>query len=514
MSTTEATLAANKGSAVRSKGVRAQLAVAREPGVKQLALARAASKLGIATLSYGGMVYLAREGAEDIVVVLVGASGYIAALLFGLQGGTLADVMPKRWALFFGLALQSALCFFVPLKLGAGVWQLIVLLFLMSAISQVTTPAMKSAVRLVTTAAQVAAVSALIALLGSLGAAIGSSFLAPMIVRYSTIQMVMYSAGGVLGIAAIGALKLPSEPSRSKHDRKEEDRLFREAMVTPRRIASWVTSYPAAASMVLVGALVVALFEAINSLLPVYVREVLHTDPTLSVYIFAPAGVGFIIGTILSPQLIRLVGERWVAAMSFFFIAGGAILLGSIHAVAPYVANYSPLRIVEVAGKSLPDSVLATGLIAIPFNFGSTAAGASVQAWLNRYVPLERQGRTFGMQEVIEQALTITALLSLGAIGSLAGTQVVFFVAPIVVITFGVLIIQYSYRASGSDAPELGDSARSLVMGRGFGDPDIESRMGRADDLARQRELEPVKQRKPLPPARHPKTKGEPRGPS
>ena len=273
--------------------------------------------------------------------------------VFGLQGGTLADVMPKRWALFLGLALQSVLCFFVPLKLGAGVWQLIMLLFLMSAISQVTTPAMKSAVRLVTTAAQVAAVSALVALLGSLGAAIGSSFLAPMIIRYSTIQMVMYSAGGVLGIAAIGALQLPSEPKRTKKEQKEESQLFREAMVTPRRIASWVTAYPTAASMVLVGALVVALFAAINSLLPVYVREVLHTDPTLSVYIFAPAGVGFIIGTILSPQLIRIVGERWVAAMSFFFIAGGAILLGSIHVVAQYIANYSPLRVVEVAGKSL-----------------------------------------------------------------------------------------------------------------------------------------------------------------
>jgi MFS family permease len=273
-------------------------------------------------------------------------------------------------------------------------------------------------------------------------------------------------------------------------------------------MANWVTTYPNAASMVLVGALVVALFEAINSLLPVYVREVLHTDPTLSVYIFAPAGVGFIIGTILSPLLIRLVGERWVSALSFFFIAGGAILFGCIHLIAPYIAQYSPLRVVEVARVSLPETVLAAGLIAVPFNFGSTAASSSVQAWLNRYVPLERQGRTFGMQEVIEQALTITALLSLGAIGTLIGTQFVFLVAPLVVITVGVWFIRYSYRASGTEPPIIRETARSLVMGRGVGDPDIESRKGRADDLARERALEPVnpqrpptpkKPRKPLP---------------
>ncbi len=491
-----------------TRGIRAQLNVAREPGVKQLVIARAASKLGIATLSYGGMVYLAREGAQDIAVVMVSASGYIAALLFGLQGGTLADILPKRLALFLGLGLQAALCVIVPTKFGTGLWQLIALLFMMSAISQITTPAMKSAVRLVTTAAEVAAVAALVALLGSLGAAIGSSFLAPLLIRYSTIQMVMYAAGGVFAIAAIGALRLPSEPNRPKRERNEQEKLFREAVVTPKRMASWVTTYPNAASMVLVGALVVALFEAINSLLPVYVREVLHTDPTLSVYIFAPAGVGFIIGTILSPVLIRLVGERWVSALSFFFIAGGAILFGCIHLIAPYIAQYSPLRVVEVAGVSLPNTVLAAGLIAVPFNFGSTAAASSVQAWLNRYVPLERQGRTFGMQEVIEQGLTITALLLLGAIGTLIGTQFVFLVAPLVVITVGVWFIRYSYRASGTEPPVRHEAARSLVLGRGVGDPDIESRKGRADDLARelalgpgnpQRPPAPKKPRKPLP---------------
>jgi MFS family permease len=156
---------------------------------------------------------------------------------------------------------------------------------------------------------------------------------------------------------------------------------------------------------------------------------------------------------------------------------------------------------------SLPSTVLAAGLIAVPFNFGSTAASSSVQAWLNRYVPLERQGRTFGMQEVIEQALTITALLLLGAIGTLIGTQFVFLVAPLVVITVGVWFIRYSYRASGNEPPVRHEAARSLVLGRGVGDPDIESRKGRADDLAQERALgpgnpqrtTPKKPRKPLP---------------
>jgi MFS family permease len=460
----------NQAAVQRSKGIRAQLRIAREPGVQELVLARAASKLGIATLSYGGMVYLAREGASDITVVLVSASGYLAALLFGLQGGTLADILPKRWALAIGLGLQSLLCFLTPTFLGTDVLPLIALLFLVSAISQVTTPAMKSAVTLVTTMAEVVAVSALIGLIGSLGSAVGSTFLAPLLIRYSGIRAVMYVAGLVLGVAAIRALRLPDEAERI---RPNQEGLFRDSFVTPKRMAQWAASSPGVASMVLVGGLVVALFEAINSLLPVYVREVLHADPALSVYIFAPAGVGFLIGTILSPLLIRLIGERWVAAISLLCIASGAILFGTIHRVAPTLAPFSPLRIVEIFGVDLSDAILAAGFIVIPTNFGSTAAAASVQAFINKFVPLERQGRTFGMQEVIEQAVTIIALISLGGISSLTGAQVVYLVSPFIVIMVGVWFVRYSYRVVGENQPERRQAAQALVTGRGLGDPEM-----------------------------------------
>jgi MFS family permease len=453
-----------------ARGLRAQIQVAGEPGVKELVLARASSKLGIAVLSYGGMVYLARQGASDIAVVMVSASGYIAALLFALQGGTLADILPKRWALAVGLGLQALLCFITPSLFGTGVFALIALLFVISAISQVTTPAMKSAVTLVTTMADVVAVSALIGLIGAIGSAVGSTFLAPLIIRYSGIQAVMYVTGAVLAIAAFRSLKLPPD---SGLVRDKEQNLFKDAIVTPKRLATWAAGMPGVASMVLVGALVVALFESINSLLPVYVRDVLHADPALSIYIFAPAGVGFFLGTTLTPLMIRLLGERRVAAISFAFIATGAVLLGSVHEVAPAIAAYSPLRVVEPFGVNLSQAILAAGVIVIPTNFGSTMAAGTVQAFINKYVPLERQGRTFGMQEVLEQAVTITALLSLGAVSTLMGAQVVFLVAPLIVVMLGVWFIRFSYRAVGEQPPMRGRAMQTLVTGSGLGDPEM-----------------------------------------
>lgn len=448
------------------RGVIAQLRMINDPGIQELMIARVASKLGLATLSYGGMVYLARQGASEFQVVLVGSAGYIAALIFGLQGGVLADVMPKRTALALGLFLQAAACFLIPILWGTSLAALITLVFVISAISQITGPAMKSAVRLVTSAARVASVAALISLAGSTGSALGSSLLAPLLIRETTIRTLMWVTGAMLLLAAVKAISLPKDPKQTK---KRERRSFREMMISPTRMGRWATSHPAVASMIAVGALVVALFETLTSLLPVYVREVLHADPTLSIYIFAPAGIGFLIGTILGPLLIRIVGERVLTVIAMLFIVISATMFGFINEVAPSVAHLNPLGWFNRFERiSLSDSILAAGVLAVPLNFGSTAAGAAVQAYINRIVPIEEQGSTFGIQEVTEQALTIVSLLLAGAVGTFTGTKVVFAIAPLIVIVLGTAMVRHAYRVSGTAIPARMRAMGAMLRGKGI----------------------------------------------
>jgi len=447
------------------KGVMGQLRMVNDPGIQELLIARVASKLGLATLSYGGMVYLARQGASEFQVVLVGSAGYIAALIFGLQGGVLADVMSKRTALALGLFLQAGACFLIPWIWGTSLASLITLVFIISAISQLTGPAMKSAVRLVTSAAKVASVAALISLAGSTGSALGSSVLAPLLIRQASITVLMWVTGLFLLVAAAKAISLPKDPKQPKTKRKEQ-RSFRDMIISPTRMGKWAIAHPAVSSMIVVGALVVALFETLTSLLPVYVREVLHADPTLSIYIFAPASIGFLIGTVLGPIMIRLLGERVVAVIAMVFIVVSATLFGFIHEVAPSVAHLNPLgwfnRFEQI---NLSDLVLAAGVLAVPLNFGSTAAGASVQAFINRTVPIEEQGSTFGIQEVTEQALTVVSLLAAGAMGTFIGTRAVFAVAPLIVILLGTIIVRYAYRVSGTMVPRPVDAMNAMLVG-------------------------------------------------
>jgi predicted MFS family arabinose efflux permease len=185
--------------------------VLRNPAVRALIVSRFASVLGIATLSYGSMIYLATIGAPQIAISVMGATGYVAALAFGIGGGALSEAMSKRRAMVTAYSLQAAACFIVPTVWGTSIPSLIVLIFLIASLGQIVTPAVKAATAMVTTTAQVAVVAAIISVAGGIGSAVGTAFLAPYLIKVGSLQSVAYVAGAVLALGAVRAWWLPSE---------------------------------------------------------------------------------------------------------------------------------------------------------------------------------------------------------------------------------------------------------------------------------------------------------------
>ena len=417
------------------------------PGVSILATSRGASKLASAVVSYGAMVYLATQEATQLQISLIAASTYAAALLFGIQGGSLSDSLSKRIALVLGYLAQAMLCLLVPYYWGTSVGALMFIMFLTSALNQIVTPSIKSATALVATPAQLATVAAAISIAGSVASAVGSAFLAPLLIKYTNINVVL-AVGGLIYIAgAIRTWHLPRTEQTGPLIAALRSTEWRPTALSLKANAQWIVSQRGVATMILVGGIVVAMFEAFNTLIPVYVRDVLDANPANSVFIFAPAGVGFLIGTLATPRLMAMVGERRLALIALGFLSVSMVLFGLVEYVAPVLAPLSPLRIVEwVTGMNISDKVLAASLIALPANFGSTASGASVQVYINRRIPLETQGATFGLQEVQENALTLVAVMGLGGIASIAGAQLVFIFTPFVAIGSVMWLLRYSYR--------------------------------------------------------------------
>jgi MFS family permease len=399
----------------------------------------------MSTMSYGAMVHLGQIGATQLQISLVSASSYVAALLFGVQGGTVADSLSKRVALAAGQGMMAALCFAIPSFLGTNAGDLMLLMFLGSMIMQVVSPGLKAAVALVATPSELAATSVLVAVIGSIASGLGSALLAPILIKVSNIETVLYVSGGLCALGAIRSLAMPREggPSATEALRGVD---WKPRALSLRATASWILNSRTVATMILSGAIVVSLMEAFGTLIPLYVREVLDTDPANSVYIFAPAAIGYAFGTFLAPSLIARWGERRLATIAVLCTALSLAMFGVINVVTPFIAPVSPLRLLEPAGADINDKVLAASAIAIPVNFGSTASGAAVTNFINRRVPVIRQGATFGLQETQENALILVTVLVVGVVAHFTGPQAVMLVAPVVVVGSVLWLLRYSYR--------------------------------------------------------------------
>ena len=428
--------------------------VLQNPGVRALLGARFVASLGLSTLAYGAMVFLATTGASQLAISLIGSTRYFAALLFGIGGGALVEAMSKRTAIVTAYAMQAAACFVVPAVWGTSIPSLVLLVLLVAMLGQIATPAIKATTALVSTAAQVAVVAAIISVANGIGAALGTAFLAPVLINVADIRAIISVAGVILALGALRALRLPREEDARRMAQAVRSVEWRATIPSLRGTAEWLLANGKVGTMILVGSMVLGLFDGLNTVMPVYVRDVLGSDPTNTVYILAPGGIGFVLGTALGPWLMDRRGERALGVMALAVLSLGFILFGLIDLVAPLLAPFSPLRLLGLVGIETSSRMQAAGLISIFTALGSTGAAAAVQTYVNRYILLARQPATFGMQEVLDNSLTLFAVLSFGAIATLLGPRVVFVIAPPLIVAVVVWLIRVCFRVTDQDTPQ------------------------------------------------------------
>jgi Na+/melibiose symporter-like transporter len=376
----------------------------------------------------------------------------------------LVDSLSKRMAIASGYVAIGLMYLSLPLLFGAGVGQLLVVMFLSSAVMQIVSPSLKSAVALVSRPRDVAVVATSVTIASSIASALGSSLVAPLLIKLTSLEVLLVLAAAIMGLGAWRTLQLPKTERGAQFRDAVRQVGWREHMFSLRRTALWLYGNRSIGALILVGAIAVSLYEAFTTLIPVYVRDVLNSDPTNAVYIFAPAGIGFLVGMMLTPLLIDRLGARKLAVGSVFIMSVSMVMFGMIDVVAPILAPISPLRLVGAAfDVSISNQVLAASVIALPANFGSTAAGSSVQAFINRRVPLARQGATFGLQEVQENVSTLALVLLVGVISSAVGPRIVFVLAPILAFGMVLWLITYSFKLSGETEASLGDAWDNLI---------------------------------------------------
>ncbi len=414
-------------------------AIARDVRFQHLLFSRFLSTAAQESLAFGALVAVAREGGSALEVALVGVAALLPSAALGLYGGAVADELPKRIALAGAYTGQALLCFIVPPLFGTELPVVVVLIFAVNTLGQVSNPTESSVLPLVASQRQLASAASMVNLAASAGSGFGMALLAPVIVRSASLEVVFYMAGVLLLLAASRVFDLPVG-----------DRTWRPTLAPPqvrvRPAITWLVRHPAVAMMVLVAVLAGTVNLVLMTLAPQYVEAVLDADAADTAYVLAPSAAGIVLALVLAPSIMRIRGERVAALVGLVVSTAFLFSMGLVSSIAGGVDPGNPLRLLGLIGLDLTEKLRTASILALPLAFGVALATTSVQTYINRRVPLVYQGRTFAMQSALRSGVAIVALVTLGAAASGIGVEKVLLASPFLLLAMGYVLVRQSFR--------------------------------------------------------------------
>ena len=414
--------------------------IARNPNFQALLASRFLSDLALQALLFGVLIASVRNGGDALEAAIIGVAYLLPGVVLGLVGGTVADALPKRFALVAAYLVMGVLCFSLPLAFGFELRGMIAVLFAVRVLHQVSQPSEASAVPLVATHGELASANSFLSLASSAGEVVGKALLAPLLVRAFDIEPVVILAGALFILSATRAFRFRVEPkpelASELTEEGEEVPAVPVRKTSTREALRWLVDEPAAFWMMMLAAMASTTGVVLGVLGPRYVFAVLDVPPENTFYVFAPASLGLIAALILAPILIKIFKERLVAALGFMFVAVGLAALGAIGQTTDLLAD----RVLLIDIPGVGEQVEMAAAISLLLGFGMTFAAAATQTYIGKYVPSEVHGRMFALLGAMKDGLSIPVLLMMGAVAGIIGVDKVLLVSPIVLIAiaFGV----------------------------------------------------------------------------
>jgi MFS family permease len=357
----------------------------------------------------------------------------VPSLLFGMVAGVLVDRWRKRDILIATNAFRSfaAIAFLLSKDHVEFIFAVNVAF---SAIGQFFATAEVATVPSLVPKSQLMAANSLVSLAWTGAQFGGMVFFAPIFIKTFGADALFVAAALLFVAAAILARSLPKHVGAREGKDAQEERFFqtapRELWQALRLLRSDPASCLAMAQLTLSSSLVL-LFAV---LVPRFMQEVLDVRPDDAVYIFAPAGVGAILGLRLLPWLAGKIGKDRVVAFGLVGLAVCLIAMGLVQNIADALQRteaLNPFGPERLGGLSL--LVALTMFFAGPLGLTYAMVNAPAQTVLHERAPPEMRGRVFGAQMALASVAAIIPLLLVGAVADIYGVSFVLFDIAVVV---------------------------------------------------------------------------------
>lgn len=317
-----------------------------------------------------------------LIAVFIGPSAVLAPV-----AGWAADRWSKKRLLVVANLLAAALI--LGMLAVQEIWQVYLLLFALRAITSVNQPAMAALVPGLVPRRQIAVANSLILQPAHLTRALSPVLAGVLIAALDTSGAFVFNAVTYAASALIISRITVGEADRLGHAADAAARALSGVGGVLSGVRESLTSTRIAVLLLLATAGAFA-SGAIQSIIPVYTRELLDGAPLLYGASISALGAGSVLGALAAGRLGRTWDRLAIVTAAIVATAGGLLLIAGVHAPAPFLLG------VGLAG------------------FGAGTALTGGQTLVHEETPAETHGTVLGAVWGIANAFTLAGIFLAG----------------------------------------------------------------------------------------------------
>lgn len=393
--------------------------VLADPAFRALWLSRLIAQTAQGALLYALLIMVVDLSNRSLYNSLFVICSNIPSIVFGLAAGVVADTISRKALL---ITLNGFRFIFMLFLVGsqaslAGVFAATLGIWI---IHQFYSPAESSMLAEIVPPSRYMSAQAMFNLALTISQAVGLVVAAPILLKIGGPKLVFAMAGALFLVAGALTALLPAARERRGAFTRRQRRSLRDSLGDGWR---FIRGDRPTFEAIIDDVLVSVGMSSLIVIMPFYLERVLRTSKENTVFVFAPAALGLVLGLRFAPRLGRVIGEQAsaIVGLVLFSLCVGA--LGFVTVTYNFLNDMLRLPLDDVTNlMRIPPLVAMAMLISIPAGFASAIVNVAARSILLKRTPPNVRGQVIATQSLI------------GNIGSLLPTLI----AGIAMDIFGV----------------------------------------------------------------------------
>ena len=159
-------------------------------------------------------------------------------------------------------------------------------------------------------------------------------------------------------------------------------------------------------------------------IVPLYLTGVLDTNAENTVFVFAPAAIGLLLGLRFAPLVAELIGGRRTATASLMLFALCLGAFGYVEEVRTLLADRLLLPLDWVADLvGVAPLILVVMLLSIPAGLATSMGSVAARSVLLQRTPVLLRGQVIATQSVFQNVGALVPTLLAGIAADLIGVE-------------------------------------------------------------------------------------------